>query len=65
MTAHYVSIAVSWTLLILVLLVVLAVFLVLRWMGRTRANFYDAVDAAVAEADRERANKDTVGAGVE
>ena len=49
-SATTLSIAVTWTLLAIVVLLALLVFLVARYIRTTRAQFYAAVDRAAAEA---------------
>lgn len=56
------SLAVSWTLLALVVIVILAIFLVYRYVTGTRDRLYDAIDEA-AEAARAEALNGSGGTG--
>ena len=56
-SATTLSIAVTWTLLVIMVILALLVFLVARYIRTTRAQFYEAVDRATTEA-RENAAHD-------
>ena len=58
------SLAGSWTLLALIVVVILAIFLVYRYVTGTRDRLYDAIDAA-AEAARIEALGGLAGTGVQ
>ncbi|MBG6055804.1 hypothetical protein IWX81_002232 [Salinibacterium sp. CAN_S4] len=58
------SLAVSWTLLALVVIVILAIFLVYRYVTGTRDRLYDAIDEA-AEAARAEALNGQGGTGAQ
>lgn len=44
------TMAISWTLLAILVVIALLVFVVIRYVRNTRAQFYDAIDLAAAEA---------------
>lgn len=59
--------AVSWTLLAIVVAIAVIVFFIVRYVRTTRERFFDAIDAATEQAQRDAAAqplpRETVGAG--
>ena len=52
-TSSAFSLAVSWTLLAIIVILLLAIFLVYRYVTGTRDRLYDAIDEAAENARRE------------
>jgi hypothetical protein len=60
--------AISWTLLAIVLAIAIIIFFVVRYIRTTRERFFDAIDSATEQAQRDAAQhpvtpKETIGAG--
>jgi hypothetical protein len=52
-TASSTTLAISWTLLALILVILLAIYLIVRYVSTTRQRMYDAIDEAAAAARQE------------